>query len=634
LVTTQHHVERRLAAILATDVVGYSRLMGSDELGTLQALKAHRKELIDPAISAHGGIIVKTTGDGLLVSFASAVDGVACAVAIQRGMIQRNVELAEDQRFLLRIGINVGDVILDEDDIFGDGVNIAARLETLCEPGGLCISHTVRDQIGEKLPLTFVDRGEQTVKNIAKPVRIFTLSAQAIATGPDISLERMSGRTQPGRSYAIAVVTIGVLVAAAIAWGQLHRPAPIVRAGSTTTAEPEVAATRRPSIAVLPLVSLSTPAQDDYFADGLTEDIISALGRFSEISVRSRNSVFAYKDKTVRPEEVGRDLNVRYIVEGNVRRTTERIRVAVRLTEASRGILVWSENYDALPKDIFSVQDDITRRIAGTMAVRLSMLEEARAAAKAPDNLEAYDLVLRGRSLYARGTRTALSQARPLFEKTIELDPSYVSAYVGLGLVELDAIAQGWTSNPADAMQRAQALAAKSISIDEASAGAHALMGRVHIRRGNYDRALDELKRAVALNSSDADGYEGLGATLLFIGDFDGAIKAIELSSEFQPTLSVTTYFNLGTALLLSGRTADAVRTLEQSVERYSNFLYVRAMLAAAYAAAGRKEDAAKQAEMVHQQFPYFTSSNIGSQFRNPQDREKFVAVLSEAGLR
>lgn len=633
LATPQHHVERKLAAILAADVVGYSRLMGSDELGTLQALKAHRRELIDPTISAHGGVIIKTTGDGLLASFASAVDGVACAVSIQRGMIQRNVELAEDQRFLLRIGINVGDIIFDENDIFGDGVNIAARLETLSEPGGLCISHTVRDQIDEKLPLTFVDLGEQAVKNIAKPVHIFSLSSQAIANGPDISVERMSRWTRPRRSYAIAVVMIGVLVVTAIAWGQLHRPAPIVRAASSATAEPKVTATQRPSIAVLPLASLSTPAQDDYFADGLTEDIISALGRFSEISVRSRNSVFAYKDKTARPEEVGRDLNVRYIVEGSVRRTPERIRVAVRLTEASRGILVWSENYDALPKDIFTVQEDITRRIAGTMAVRVSSLEAARAAAKPPDNLEAYDLVLRARSLYTRGTRTALSQTRPLFEKAIDLDSRYVPAYVGLGLVELDTVAQGWTSNPAVAMQRAEVLATKSISIDEASAGAHALMGRILIQRGNYDRGLDELRRAVALNSSDADSYDGLGAALLFIGDFNGAIKAIELSSEFQPTLSVTTFFNLGTALLLSGRTADSVRTLEQSVERYPSFLYNRAMLAAAYAVAGRKEDAARQAEMVHRQFPYFASSNLGSQFRNPQDREKFAAVLKEAGL-
>jgi adenylate cyclase len=280
LVTPQHHVERKLAAILAADVVGYSLLMGSDELGTLQALKAHRRILIDPTIAAHGGVIVKTTGDGLLVRFASAVDGVACAVAIQRGMIQRNIGSPENKRFLLRIGINVGDIILDEDDIFGDGVNIAARLETLSEPGGLCISQSVRDQIGETLPLTFVDLGEQTVKNIAKPVHVFTMSSQAIASGPDIFIGRMSRWSRPGRSYAIAVVAIGVLVLGAIAWGWLHRSAPIVQAGTSATAVSQVAAAQHPSIAVLPLISLSTPTEDDYFADGLTEDIISALGRF------------------------------------------------------------------------------------------------------------------------------------------------------------------------------------------------------------------------------------------------------------------------------------------------------------------------------------------------------------------
>ena len=307
----------------------------------------------------------------------------------------------------LRIGINVGDIILDENDIFGDGVNIAARLETLSEPGGLCISHTVRDQIGEKLPLAFVDCGEQTVKNIPKPVHVFALSSQDIASGPDILLGREPKRARRGRAYAIAGVA-SILIVGAIAWGQFHRPVPISQAISNATAVPEVLAPQRVSIAVLPLRSLSTPTQDDYFADGLTEDIISALGRFSQISVRSRNSVFAYKDKAPRPEEVGRDLNVRYILEGSVRRNPEQIRIAVRLSEASHGNLVWSEKYDALPKDLFSVQEEITRRIVGTLAVRVSSLEAARLATTPAHNLEAYDLVLRGRSLQVRATRTSL----------------------------------------------------------------------------------------------------------------------------------------------------------------------------------------------------------------------------------
>ena len=630
---TQQHVERKLAAILAADVVGYSRLMAVDEVGTLQSLKAHRKKLIDPTIAAHGGLIVKTTGDGLLASFGSAVDCVACAVAIQKGMVGRNADLPEEKRFLLRIGVNVGDIILDENDIFGDGVNIAARLETLSEAGGLCISHTVRDQIGEKLPLTFVDRGEQTVKNIPKPVRVFALSPQEIASGSDILPEREPERARPVRAYAIAGVAIGILIIFAIAWGQLHRPEPISQATSNATAVPEVVAQRRVSIAVLPLLSLSAPTQDDYFADGLTEDIISALGRFSQISVRSRNSVFAYKDKAPRPEEIGRDLNVRYILEGSVRRNPEQIRIAVRLTEASHGDLVWSEKYDALPKDVFNVQEEITRRIVGTLAVRVSSLEAARLATTPASNLEAYDLVLRGRSLYARATRTSLSQARPLFEKAIDLDPKYVPAYVGLGLVELYAVTLGWTSNAADAMQRAEKLATKAISLDEANSGAHVIMGRVLTRLENYDRALEELKRAIALNPSDADGYEGLSTALLFSGDFDGAIRAIDIYSEFQPSLTGGTFFNLGTALLLAGRSADSVRTLERSVERYPSISFNNAMLAAAYAAVGRTADAERQAAMVRRQFPYFSSVNFGSQFRNPQDREKLAAALKEAGL-
>jgi adenylate cyclase len=243
------------------------------------------------------------------------------------------------------------------------------------------------------------------------------------------------------------------------------------------------------------------------------------------------------------------------------------------------------------------------------------------------------DLVLRGRSLYARATRTSLSQARPLFEKAIDLDPKYVPAYVGLGLVELYAVTLGWTSNAADAMQRAEKLATKAISLDEANSGAHVIMGRVLTRLENYDRALEELKRAIALNPSDADAYEGLSTALLFSGDFDGAIRAIDIYSEFQPSLTGGTFFNLGTALLLAGRSADSVRTLERSVERYPSISFNNAMLAAAYAAVGRTADAERQAAMVRRQFPYFSSVNFGSQFRNPQDREKLAAALKEAGL-
>src|SRR5262245_23060982 len=290
-VPEQEHVERKLAAILAADVVGYSRLMGADEVGTLRTLRAIRKDLFDPAIAAHGGRIVKTTGDGLLVDFASVIDAVACGVTVQRAMLARNADVPDEKRLVFRIGINVGDIIIEGDDIFGDGVNIAARLETLCEPGGLCISHAARDQVGEKLPLAFADLGEQSVKNIAKPVRAFGMSPAAIAAAPELALGRVATSVRSSRVRMTAAAVLAVLLAAGAAWWTWN----YVTAPSNKAATAPVATsanTPRPSIAVLPLVSLADASKDQYFADGLTEDIISALGRFSDLSIRSRNSVF------------------------------------------------------------------------------------------------------------------------------------------------------------------------------------------------------------------------------------------------------------------------------------------------------------------------------------------------------
>ena len=435
-------VERKLAAILAADVVGYSRLMEADEVGTLRALKGARKDQVDPAIAAHGGRIVKTTGDGVLAEFPSVVDAVACAVTIQRRLLDRNRDVRDEKRIVFRIGINIGDIIIDGKDIFGDGVNIAARLESICEPGGLCISDTARDQIRGKLPLIFTDGGEHQVKNIARPVRVFALSEQAIATAPELNVGRPAPAKPRKPVLLIVAVAVAVIIGGGAIWWAMHTttPSQMVLAPSNTDV--------RPTIAVLPLVSRGADKKEDYFADGLTEDIISALGRFSDITVRSRNAIFAYKGMTPKPADVGRALNVRYIVEGSVRRNPERIRISISLTSAEHGTQLWSENYDVAPKDIFSVQDDITRRIAGTLVSRLTNLELAKVATKQPSSLEAYDLVLRGRSLYARVERTANSQARPLFKRAIELDPGYAPAYVGLGRVELNGVLQGWTANP------------------------------------------------------------------------------------------------------------------------------------------------------------------------------------------
>jgi TolB-like protein len=389
----------------------------------------------------------------------------------------------------------------------------------------------------------------------------------------------------------------------------------------------------RASIAVLPFASLGAEGGSDYFADGLTEDIIAALGRFRDISVISRGGVFAYKGKNPTPAEVGRDLKVRYVVEGSIRRTPEQIRVSVSLTDTARGALLWSEKYDAEPKDIFSVQDQITRRISGALAVRVTSLELAKSAAKPPNNLEAYDLVLRGRDLLSRFTRSANAEARGLFERAIELDPNYAPAYVGLGRVNLRAVENGWTQGPSEALERAENLARKAMGLDDLNAGGHALLGQALVQFGDYDRALDELKRAIDLNGSDTEAYTALVTVLLYRGDIAGAIAAGELLAQFQPDIGERNAPDLALAYLLADRGSDAVRILELLLDRNRALLYTNVMLAAAYAEVGRQQDAERQADSVRQRFPGFSSEEFGSLLRDPSQREKLARALKKAGL-
>jgi adenylate cyclase len=629
-VTAEKPVQRRLAAIVAADVVGYSRLMGADEVGTLRAFRAHRRELIDPTIAAHRGHIVKTTGDGVLVEFPSAVEAVVCAITVQRGVAARNQSVPEDKRLTFRVGINVGDIISEAGDIFGDGVNVAARLESLCEPGGLCISRAVRDQVRDKLPVAFEDLGEQQVKNIARPVRAFGLSAQAIAALPELEPNRATAPRPRSPTWSIAALIAVMLAAGVAGWWLVQGPAtPRSAAPSPTT--PVGAA--RASIAVLPLEALGAEGGRDYFADGLTEDIIAALGRFRDLSVMSLGAVFGYKGKHSPPADVGRDLKVRYVVEGFIRRAPERIRVSVSLTDTNRNAVLWSEKYDAELKDIFAVQDDITRRVAGALALRVTGLELARSAAKPPNNLEAYDLVLRGRAQFSRLTRSGNAQARDLFERAIALDPKYAPAYVGLGQVNMLASNMGWTEGPGEARERAEKLAQKALALDDRSSSAHALLGYVAVHFGEYNRALDELKRAIDLNGSDAESYGHLVAVLLYTGDTAGAIAAGELLAQFQPEIPDDTVLDFGMAYVLADRSADAIRILEPVVGRNPRHLYASVMLAVAYAATGRQQEAERLATAVRQRFPTFSRDQFGSGLRDPSLRVKLDHALEMAGL-
>jgi TolB-like protein len=543
----------------------------------------------------------------------------------------RNAGIAEDKQLKFRIGINVGDIISEAGDIFGDGVNVAARLESLCEPGGLCISRAVRDQVRDKLPVTFDDLGEHQVKNIARPVRAFGLTPQAIAEIPELASRELIVRGARGRLWIIAAFLAVAFAAGGAAWWIVRGPPQALH--SAEPIAPAAIGAARASIAVLPLEALGAEGGSDYFADGLTEDIISALGRFRDLSVMSLGAVFAYKGKHPPPAQVGRELKVGYVVEGFIRRGSERIRVSVSLTDTNRSAVLWSEKYEAEPKDIFAVQDQITRRITGALALRLTSLEPARSAAKPPNNLEAYDLVLRGRDLLSRFTRSANAQARDLFERAIALDPNYPPAYVGLGQVDMRASNLGWTQDPVEARERAEKLAQKAVTLDDLSSSAHALLGDVAVNFGDYDRALEELKRAIDLNGSDAESYDHLVTVLLYRGDIAGAIAAGELLAQFQPELPDGTALDLGMAYVLADRGADAVHILERDVDRTPGGLYANVMLAAAYAAVGRQQEAEQLARGVRQRFPTFSRDRFGSALRDPSLRAKLDGALKNAGL-
>jgi adenylate cyclase len=616
--------ERRLAAIMASDMVGYSRLMGADEEGTLHQLRSYRRELIDPVIAERGGHIIKAIGDGLLVEFPSAVEAVACAITVQRNVAATSASVPEDHRFTFRIGINVGDVVFEGGDIFGDGVNVAARLEKLCEPGGLCISRAVRDQVRDKLPISFEDHGEQSVKNIARPIRVFGLTPQAIAALPNLPPPRHTVRPDAHRRWIAAAALAALVAAGGSTWWAKGLPSlPWWDATSRATA--------RASIAVLPFVALGT--DDNHFADGLSEDLITALGRFQDLSVISRSGTTIFKGRSPTLEEVKSRLGVRYVVEGSVRRAPDRVRVTATLADTERGTLLWSHRMEVEPKDSFAIQEQIARQVSGALAIRVTDLELSRLAVKPPKHLEAYDLVLRGRDLLSRGTRSSNVQARSMFERAIQLDPNYAPAYVGLGRVDLASATQGWTPVPLEVLRRAESRARRAIELDDLSPGSHSLMGRVALYLGDHDRASTELRRAIDLNGSDAEALGGLLSVLLWAGDAPGAIAAGETLAAFQVNLTPIEAFHLGTAYILANRANDAIRLLANAVDRNRANMYTHAALAMAYAEAGRREDAERQAALIRSSFPTFSREEFGSLLREPALRNRLSGALQKAGL-
>ena len=479
-------MERRLVAILAADVVGYSRLMTAGEAATLSALTAHRKELVEAKIAEHRGRIVKLTGDGILVEFPSVVNAVACAVDIQRGMRGRNADVPRDRRIEFRIGVNLGDVIVEGDDIFGDGVNVAARLEGIAEPGGIAISATVRDHIGNRLDLSFVDLGEQALKNIERPVRAYGIAA----------VEGSAIVTAPARS------------------------------------EPSATGKERPSIAVLPFANMSGDAEQEYFADGITEDIITDLSKVSGLSVIARNSVFTYKGMHADVQEVSRRFKVSNVLEGSVRKAGQRVRINAQLIDGRDGTHLWADRYDRDLTDIFAIQDEITKAIVEQLKVRLLPQEKKAIEATPTQNIDAYTYYLQGRHLFHLHTEAHVLIAQRWFRKAAELDPGYARAYAGLAYC-------AWflyTNDHADtSVEDIFKASAKSVQLDPELAEGHAAHGIALHYLGRYPEAVVEFERAIAIDPTLFEAYYFYAFAARDAGDLEMAIRLEERAIEIDP---------------------------------------------------------------------------------------------------
>jgi adenylate cyclase len=544
-------VERKLAAILAADVVGYSRLMGEDDVGTLGRLKEHRRELIDPKISEHKGRIVKTTGDGLLIEFPSVVEAVACALAVQQGMAERNVGVPPAQRIEFRIGINSGDVIVEDGDIHGDGVNIAARLEALAEPGAICVSAIVQGQVEGRLDCVFDDQGEQNLKNIARPVGVYR-----VEMGPRPS------RPHPGETPAVQ--------------------------------EPALALPDKPSIAVLPFQNMSGDPEQEYFADGMVEEIITALSRIRWLFVIARNSTFTYKGQAVDVKQVGRELGVRYVLEGSVRKGGNRVRITAQLIDALAGTHVWADRYDRDLSDIFAVQDEITASVAGVIEPALAEAEQQRVLRKPPESLGAWEAYQRGLWHFNRYTQEDNQIALGFFRQAIGLDPNFAPGHYGYALA-LQWDIWHFSERPfSEAQGTPRDEARIAVSLDDKDAMAHAVLAHMRMWGGEWEAAISEARTALALNPNSAFVISMLGCVLGFGGYHGEAFDRLQQAMRASPHDPLTWLWTMW-----SGSIQFYSRNFEASLETYNQLVRLRPeyspsqeLIAASLAFLGRLDEA------------------------------------------
>jgi len=630
---TSQDVKRKLTAILSADVKGYSRLMGADEEGTLHTLTAYR-EVMATLIQQHHGRVVNTPGDALLAEFESVVDAVKAAVEIQRELAKQNADLPLDRRMEYRIGINLGDVMVDGESIYGDGVNIASRLESLADAGGICISGTVYDHVKNKLPLGYEYRGEQTVKNISEPVRVYRVMMEPEAVGKVIGEKKAKPRQW--QKMVLIAVAILIVVAAVIAVWRLYlyptRP-PIEVASKEKMAFP---LPDKPSIAVLPFMNMSGDPELEHFSDGITEEIITALSKTPKLFVIARNSTFTYKGKPVRVKQVAEDLGVRYVLEGSVRKSADRLRITAQLIDALTGHHLWAERYDREPKDIFVLQDEITLKILNSLHVKLTGGEQDRVYGKGTNNLEAYIKVLQGRDYFWRLNRESNIFAKKLFEEAIALDPKYPAPYWLLGMTHIMDTWFDWGQSKEDSLSRAIELAQKTISLNDLDSNGHGLLGAAYRLKGDHDKAIAEGKRAVELDPNSADAHVWLGIALNYADRAEEAIPLFEKAIRLNPFAHTWYFLHLGHSYRFLGRYDEAIAVYQKAIQLSPKNLIAHLGLTCAYSLSGRDKEASVHAAEVLRISPDFSLDRFAEKlpFKNQAEKDRYINALRKAGLK
>lgn len=621
--------KRKISAIFSADVAGYSRLMGDDEDATVKTLVRYRNVMAN-LVQQHRGRVVDSPGDNLLAEFSSVVDALRCGWDVQQEIKNRNLALTDDRQMRYRIGINLGDVIEEDGRIYGDGINVASRLEGLAEAGGICLSGSAYDQVKNKLPYRFEYQGEHVVKNIKDPVRVYRVE-MAKKTSEKGRPRKIVPLKRPVALKALYLITALLMLTAGLAfWMFLHLPS---RSSRQQPGLADIALTGKASIAVLPLKNLSGDPGQEYFSDGITNDIITDLSKFRYLMVISGNTTLAYKGKSVSAMAVGRELGVRYVLEGSIQKAGDQLRINTQLIDASNGTHIWAERYERAYNDIFRLQGDIVQAIVTRLAIKTFKAEQARAMVKKQQDLQAYDYLLRGWEQYYHRTRESNLKAGEMFSKAIVLDPRYAEAYAGLGVVEVAKVSYGWTEFPKKALENAHAHGHKALELDDTNASAHSMLAEVYAFQNHYQLAIREAERAIALNPNDADSYHKLGFVLLWSGRTDEALAALEMVMRLDSGTRLNTWMHLGLAYYLKGLYDKALGALENGVVRRPNFAGYYIALAATYARMGRLDDATRAAEAVRRFDPFFKAGSYGTVFRDPIHKRAIVEGLRMAGL-